>query len=315
MRRKAHRSCWLGASLGYVQRLWLPGELKAEGYKKHELDRLVRRGEFARVLRGVYDTHPAEPFTSWLRCRAAIRYAGETGVALSHGSALWLLKIVEELGETVHIGVDRPRTVLSSGYVRTHERHRDARPIREVRGLPVVPLEEAVLGAWQLAEEGDGQAIVCAALRLRRTTSERLMLEAQRWLRFAGRATWTALVNDAGLGCHSPIELDHLRLVERPFGLPPADRQFKLPWKLPVGYGDAAYKQWKTIAELDGVETHTDGFRRGDLRRDIWAARNGWLIVRFTGSQIRRETAWVAESQLEIFTQRAHQLGVAPPRC
>lgn len=95
--------------------------------------------------------------------------------------------------------------------------------------------------------------------------------------------------------CQSPIEVRLLRaLVE---ALPPGAR---LRVQVPIGcyFADFAIEcgQSRYVVEADGKAWHTSPEQREyDARRDAFMRGKGWTVVRFTGSEIARDSRQCAQ--------------------
>ena len=72
----------------------------------------------------------------------------------------------------------------------------------------------------------------------------------------------------------------------------------------PVGRVDLCFPDALLIVELDGGLHRLPQSRRSDYERDIAAAREGWLVVRFEWFHVRFRPAWFAASVADIRQQR-----------
>ena len=98
-------------------------------------------------------------------------------------------------------------------------------------------------------------------------------MELRKKARWRGELT-TALA-DIGDGVHSLLEYRYVRDVERPHGLPRADRQAKVTRQNGHGYLDNLYEEYQVCVELDGRAAHPDDRRWHDIHRDNAAAEEG----------------------------------------
>ena len=282
-----------------------PDELGTPSARRAQL----RRGEVIRPWRGLYlvGGEPLDETSAWY---AALEMCGRDA-KLSHITALaaWGVRIRCSCGRVDEIHLTAPRSVLPRPGLRPHRRRLDDRPVLERAGLRLASLEEAAVGAWTQLAPCCRRELVTKLIRERRTTADRLLTEAARWGRFAGAPTfrdWTGL---AAAGCHSPVELDFVLLVERPFGLPPAARQTPFRRHGVAAFGDVFYELARLLVELDGRDDHSsDETRRADLERDVeLAARDGVMTLRFTGRQVRGRSSWVADAILATIRHRTGQ--------
>ena len=114
------------------------------------------------------------------------------------------------------------------------------------------------------------------AVQTRRTTPQRILKAAssRRFLRH--RRLLETLALDVAAGARSPLELDFLRLVERPHGLPVGHRQASRGTEV-----DPLYKEYRLLVELDGRLGHDGVARFRDMRRDNWATADGLATLRY----------------------------------
>ena len=76
-----------------------------------------------------------------------------------------------------------------------------------------------------------------------------------------------------GAGAHSLLELRYLRDVERPHGLPAAQRQARARLGSRNAYRDVLYEQFGVAVETDGAVAHPPEARWRDRERDNASAR------------------------------------------
>lgn len=249
------------------------------GLAEHEIRRLLRRNEWARVHSGVYVEHTGP--LSWMqRAWAAVLYAAPA--ALCFESALGAQSL------PIHVAVDRQRSTLAEPVgVRIHRvAHLDGRVLWNA-GPPRMRYEEAALDvACRSARELDAIAALANACQSRRTTARRLLkaldsrgrLRRRRWLR--------AVLIDIADGTCSVLEHGYLVRVERPHGLPRAARQKRSTSSLGVCYRDAEYGE-RLVVELDGRVFHDSATSRdADFERDLDAAVGGRSTVRLSYGQV-----------------------------
>ncbi|MUL82043.1 MULTISPECIES: type IV toxin-antitoxin system AbiEi family antitoxin domain-containing protein [unclassified Mycolicibacterium] len=249
------------------------------GLQEHEIRRLLRRNEWARVHAGVYIDHTG-PLTWLQRAWAAVLYAAPA--ALCFESALG--------GEAdpIHVAVAQHRSKLAepAGVRIHHLAHLQERALWNV-GPPRMRYDEAVLDvACRAGSELDAIAVLANACQSRRTTARRLLraldsrgrLRRRRWLR--------AVLVDIADGTCSVLEHGYLVRVERPHGLPRATRQKRSASSVGVCYRDAEYSE-QLVVELDGRMYHDSATRRdADFDRDLDAAVDGRSTVRLSYGQV-----------------------------
>ena len=170
-----------------------------------------------------------------------------------------------------------PPTVAGPWYFR---RERDGvRSRAQIGSPPRLSVEDTVL---DLIDDPDCDARsavnwLTVAVQTRRTTPKRI-LRAVRNRHFARqRALIEDVLADVADGVRSPIELDYLRNVERPHGLPVGRRQARR------GHTeiDVLYDEFGLVVELDGRLGHTGMGRFRDMRRDNLATTEGLATLRY----------------------------------
>lgn len=274
--------------------------------QEHEIRRLLRRNEWARVHAGVYVDHTG-PLTWSQRAWAAVLYAAPA--ALCFETALGAQT------SPIHVAVARQRSTLAEpAGVRIHRvAHFDERVLWNV-GPPRMRYEEAALDvACHLNSELDAIAILANACQSRRTTAQRLLqtldsrgrMRRRRWLR--------AVLVDIADGTCSVLEHGYLARVERPHSLPRAIRQKRSASSVGVCYLDAEYGE-RLVVELDGRVFHDSATGRdADFERDLDAAVDGRSTVRLSYGQVFDRPCQTA-SKIARVLQR-HRIAVSGRPC
>jgi hypothetical protein len=104
------------------------------------------------------------------------------------------------------------------------------------------------------------------AVGARLTTPDRLAAALARRGRVRWRRPLLAALSDVDDGCHSLLEWHYLNRVERPHGLPRADRQSPT-MGVRRRYRDVHYREYRTVVELDGRVAHPEHRRSLDRQR------------------------------------------------
>ncbi|MFV8244956.1 type IV toxin-antitoxin system AbiEi family antitoxin domain-containing protein [Mycolicibacterium peregrinum] len=276
------------------------------GLRQHDIRRLLRRNEWARVHDGVYVDHTGP--LSWLqRAWAAVLYAAP--------AALCLESALTDEGATIHVVVSRDRGVLAEppGVRIYHLAHLQERVLWHV-GPPRLRFEEAALDvACQAISEFDAIAVLANACQSRRTTARRLLraLDARRRVR---RRRWLrAVIVDIAEGSCSVLEHGYLNRVERAHGLPRAARQKRSTSSVNVSYSDVEYDQ-RLVVELDGLLFHnTAAARNKDVERDLDAAVDGRSTVRLSYRQVFDRPCRTAAKIAQVM--RRHGITVTGHAC
>jgi hypothetical protein len=249
----------------------------------------MENGRWRRLLPGVFATFtgPVGPLAEvW----AAVLYAG-AGAAASHGTALWLANLLDELPRPINISVGHRRRVRNQRGLRIHRvKALDDRPDSVVHpaAQPLrVRVEVAVLDQAETSSAAVAVDLVLRATQRRLTTAARVSDALAERRRHRFRALLLEVLADAAQGVASPLERHYLRSVERAHRLPRGGRnQLERAATGGSRYRDVRYPKWKTIVELDGREAHPDDGAFRDLRRDNeavvaadWTLRYGWRDV------------------------------------
>ncbi|OMC40749.1 hypothetical protein A5740_23565 [Mycobacterium sp. GA-1841] len=249
------------------------------GLQQHDIRRLLRRNEWARVHDGVYIDHTG-PLTWLQRAWAAVLYAAPA--ALCRESAL------TDEGAVIHVAVSRDRGVLAEppGVRIHHLAHLEERVLWHV-GPPRLRFEEAALDVACLARsEFEAIAVLANACQSRRTTARRLLRALDARQRVRRRRWLRAVIVDIAEGTCSVLEHGYLNRVERAHGLPRATRQKRSTSSMGVSYRDVEYGQ-RLVIELDGLLFHnTASARSRDSERDLDAAVDGRSTVRLSYRQV-----------------------------
>ena len=197
------------------------------GLTKSDIDRLVRRREWVRLLPGVYVDHTGEP--TWLQrawagvlCHAPAALAGPSALRATAGPGwrlpddsgpVWVAvgsgrNVTERPGYKVRYLVDFDDQVLSH----THP--------------PRMRFEEACLDVVATTRSPlDRIQLLAGACQSRRTTAQRLLSALARRRRMPHRQWLQAVLRDIADGTCSVLEHGYLTKVERPHGLPRGRRQ------------------------------------------------------------------------------------------
>ncbi|WKG04223.1 type IV toxin-antitoxin system AbiEi family antitoxin domain-containing protein [Mycolicibacterium sp. HK-90] len=280
------------------------------GLREHEVRRLLRRNEWARVHAGVYVDHTG-PLTWPQRAWAAVLYAAPA--ALCFESALGADAF------PIHVAVPQHRASLAEpAGVRIHYlANLQARVLWNV-GPPRMRYDEAALDvACRAASELDAIAVLANACQSRRTTAQRLLqlLDSRRRVR---RRRWVrAVLVDIVEGTCSVLEHGYLVRVERPHGLPRAMRQKRSASAIGVCYRDAEYGE-SLIVELDGRVYHDSATRRdADFERDLDAAVDGRSTVRLSYGQVFDRACQTAGKIAQVLQRHGVAVAGHPcgPRC
>lgn len=275
-----------------------------------DIERMIRRREWARIHDGVYVDHTGPP--SWgQRAWAAVLL--HAPAALAGGSALIAHGLAAETsgsGDPIELVVDRSRRVDDPARVHTRQlTDFDAVALLHL-SPPRVRVEHAVLSVAAGAHTEDrAVAVLGDAVQQRRTTAGRLLEALRLRPRLHHRALLVTVLSDVASGAFSALERRYLRDVERPHALPRGRRQARAVGAR-IAYRDVLYDEQLTVVELDGRLGHERSLDRwADLDRDIATLVEQTVTVRASWSQVL-EPCRLAIGIAEILTARGWAGGV-----
>lgn len=284
-------------------------QLRRTGVTDVEIRRLLRRRQWATVHAGVYVDHTG-PVTWLQRAWAAVLATapsalyGASAVRAADGPG----RRDHDDGGPLHVAIPEGRRCVAPAGVVVHRIPEFSSRLQANTSPPRLRIEEAVLDmAASARDELAAIAVLSDAVRARRTTSDRLhrALEARAWIQ--RRAFLAGVVSDIGNGTCSVLEHAYLDLVERPHGLPLAERQVHESAGGSL-YRDVEYTRTGLIVELDGRLHHDSALARdADLDRDLDALVSRRDTVRLGWGQVFRRPCRTAERVGVLLAQRGWQ--------
>ncbi|HET6830554.1 MAG TPA: DUF559 domain-containing protein [Solirubrobacterales bacterium] len=208
------------------------------------------------------------------------------GAALASLTALWWLRLLNRRPRMIHVASSRritSRTGIAVSRMRVLTR-------RLHRGLPVVPLPEALLAATEDLSR-DSLRLVLARAEFERLL-DRAELEAILRSGRRGSAALRAAV-DSHLPqlarCANGFERDFVLLCER-HGLPLPEPNVRVGRFRP----DMLWREARLVVELDGRGAHrTAAQLASDRRRQAELERRGYTVIRFTWADAYDDAAGV----------------------
>ncbi len=272
-------------------------QMLAAGLDDHDIRRMLRRREWARLHAGVYIAHTGPPTwvqSAWAAVLAVwpAALAGESALRADDGPGR------AAAHRPICVVVERTRSVAAPADIRVvHATGLDER-VRWNLCPPRVRDEEAVLDlAVAVPSDFSAIAILADAVQARRTTAQRLIDALAGRRRVARRTFLSAVLRDIRDGTCSVLEHGYLTRVERSHGLPRADRQ--APGEPPgTIYRDVTYKQYGTYVELD---------------RDLDAAVGGRETLRLGWGQVFDRSCSTAHKVGRVLAGRGWDLGGLVP--
>jgi len=157
-----------------------------------------------------------------------------------------------------------------------------------------VRIEDSVLDLCARGGPGDAVRWTTAAVQRRLTTPARLLAALDKRARLANRGVLREILESVVDGAHSNLEFRYIRDVERPHGIPPPIRQYRVPGT--GAYADGGYPDYGLLLELDGRGYHSGTREFRDRARDNRHALAGWTTVRFGTYEIYGDPCGVAWS-------------------
>jgi hypothetical protein len=271
------------------------------GLSCRDMQDLVRNGRWQRLHYGVYAGFTGTPPRKAILWAAVLR-AGPRSV-LSHETAAEVDGLTDKRSRLIHVTVPelRHRQPVAGLVI-----HRSSRVVafRQIGGLPPRTMpEETVLDLAQAATSFDDVVALLARACQRRLATPFLLGESMRGrAKLRWRAEITQALNDVAAGVHSPLEYRYVRDVERPHGLPAADRQARANQDGHDIFRDALYRRYQVAVELDGRANHPDEQHWSDRRRDNAAAVEGVITLRYGWADV---TERACETAREVGTALA----------
>ncbi len=272
---------------------------------------MVERGELARLSIGTYATADLADIArhldvgGLLLSAAAATAALGPSAAVSHQTAA-LLHGLSLLGPppTLLTITRPPGTGSRSGKpgVRIHSAALSAEHVGGRLAVPVTTVPRTVIDLARVLDFRAGLVVADSALQQKLTSKNELRAVLAACRRWPGTRRAGQVVEFADSRAESPLE-SLARIVFRDCGLPPpelqvvvtADGEF-------VGRVDFLWKQFRTIAEVDGAGKYDDpSLARRELRRDKRLREAGYEVVHFDWKEINGDPGYVAASVRTAF--------------
>jgi very-short-patch-repair endonuclease len=283
-------------------------DLRAAGITRRQQATLLGRGELVAVSSGVlargsvYRELVAKSASAELLRAAAALVTSAPGAVASHHTAAVMYNL-DLLGwPPQRISITRPPASGSrSGKpgVLVHSAELPPGHVTRRKGVPVTTVARTVIDIARISPFRAGVVTADSALRRAPITRDDLVAVLNDCRQWRGARTAAAVVDFADGLAESALE-SIARVLFRDLGLPPPELQ---AW---IGDGheevrvDFRWRQYRTIAEVDGAVKYTDltadpAMRAiGQLRRDEFLRELGYEVVHFTWQDITRDQHRVA---------------------
>ena len=273
------------------------------------LDGHVGRRTLVRVFPHVY-RHRDAPFDDHALLRAALLHAGPVA-AVSHTTALavWGLRALEL---PLHLTVDQGLKRTGARDLVVHRRLRfepESEQCIERHGLRVTRLPRTVIDSRPLLPVQDRRPLVLDISRRGLVTASQLREALTERSNVGGRRTLLQTIDLIEDGVQSELEAYGVLNVFRHPSMPRSVGQRVVD--LPTGRVrlDRSWPEVKLAVELDGAAHHTSPEdRQRDLARDRELAALGWVVLRFTYSDVLRDPEGVRAKVLAVYEARMRQL-------
>jgi hypothetical protein len=160
--------------------------------------------------------------------------------------------------------------------------------------------------AWMPTDRGS-IAVLAAGVQQGLVRVDDLRLLVGRMETLHRRKLITEVLADIAGGSQAISELDFLRLVVRPFGLPEPSRQSaRRDRRGRRRWIDAAWDDRKIAVEIDGAQHTEDPLQRwDDMERDLDLTLDGYHTLRFPAWLVRHNPGYVARRILEALSRGA----------
>jgi hypothetical protein len=272
---------------------------------------MVERGELLRIGWGYYATAdlaeliPALPAGRlFLEAAAAAAALGPSAV-VSHETAAQLHGLSMLAPPPTELSVTRPPGVGSRSARPGIRVHCAALPAEHVGGrlaVPVTTVSRTVIDLARVLEFRAGVVVADSALQQKLTSKKELAAVIAACPRWRGVRTATQVVEFADGRAESPLE-SLARIVFRDGGLPPPELQVAVTAAGEfIGRVDFFWKQFHTVAEVDGAAKYQDKSRASyEFRRDARLRDAGLEVVHFTWKDITSDADAVVSSIRRAF--------------
>ena len=291
-----------------TERIRRTADLRADGYDKNAVRRLVRDGALTRLCRGAYTDDP--PDDGHDRHRLLVRavlgelapgaVASHVSAAVLHGLPTWALRL-----DRAHVTFARRTGGRRDDRLYVHTAPVGPDEAVVIDGLRVTTVARTVADIARTVELAPAVAVADAVLRLGVRASgapalpgaaKRLDLDAalRRARGWPGVPDARRVVAFAD-GRSESVGESRSRVAIALTGLPPPELQWPVPCGASTAYTDFAWPEYRTVGEFDGKLEYGRLLRPGQspgevvyaekLREDAIRAE-GWEVVRWTWADL-----------------------------
>ncbi|HUC24800.1 MAG TPA: type IV toxin-antitoxin system AbiEi family antitoxin domain-containing protein [Streptosporangiaceae bacterium] len=289
---------------GRVAGIVTTAELTVAGFSDDRIKTLTRRGELCQVRRGVYaegtrarDILAFADGKQLLQLAAAVALTGP-GAVVSHESAAYLHSTdLLSAPEVATLTCPPRHNWHARPGIRLHVADLPAEQVITRARLPVTTPARTVVDLARTVSFRAGLVTADSALHRKLVTKAELGQVLAGCRGWPGARRAAEVIGFADGRAESPLE-SIARVAFADCGLPPPELQVWLGGMgEPVGRVDFYWRQYRTIAEVDGAIKYADPDRaRAQLRRDSLLRDEGFEVVHFTWQQIIQTPEQVAAS-------------------
>jgi len=271
---------------------------------------MVQRGELLRIGWGYYatadlaDLIPRLPTGRLLLAAGAAAAALGPSAAVSHQTAAQLHGLSLLGPPPARLCVTRPPGAGSRSGRSGVRVHCAALPAEHVGGrlaVPVTTVPRTVIDLARVLDFRAGVVVADSALQQKLTSKKELravIVACPRWPGVRGAAQ---VVEFADSRAESPLE-SLARVMFADCGLPTPELQVEIRDDEFIGRVDFLWREFRTIAEVDGAGKYDDRNRAmRQLRRDKRLREAGYEVVHFDWKEINGDPGYVAASLRAAF--------------
>src|SRR5215472_5914977 len=286
-----------------VIKVFTSRKLRAAGRSPTRIHTMVSRGTLIAIGRGVYVTKPLAtqfadvPHSDHIMKAAAAVVLGGPGCFVSHQSAALVhdIDLLDDQPTHVTMYSRTGRRGIRHG-VQRYLASLPASHVTRKFGLPVTTVARTVVDLARTGAFAEGVVAADSALYQGLVAPIELRIVAEE-CGSRGKAQAVRVVEFASGLAESPLE-SLARVAFDDQGLPPPELQVEIFGdKGFIGRVDFCWKQYRTIAEVDGALKYADPARaRKQLWRDKALRQAGYEVVHFDWREITQQPDQVASS-------------------
>jgi hypothetical protein len=271
----------------------------------------LRTGSWRQLQRGVYATFTGQPPREAMLWAAVLR-SGD-GAILSHQTAAELAGLTDGISPAIHVTVPAVEHIRGATDLVIHRSSRIAVARHPALLPPRTRIEETVIDLTQTAR-GSEEAFhwLSRACGSRLTTAGRLRVALSQRKKARYRNELLSGLAAIAEGVHSTLEYRYVRGVERPHGLPVAQRQARIALGRTRRYLDNLYEEFGVAVELDGHAAHLVHDRWRDVHRDNALTGAGIITLRYNWADVTERGCEVA-MEISVLLRRRGWLGAPHP--